>query len=188
MGITTQRCRSIFAALAFASAFGPALAQAGRHKLPAGDPCMVVSLAEVKKAFPDAKVDARDRHLQEYGSTQGAWSDSRGQAVFGVQESSGCNSAMEKAQGQATAFLDLLMSSSKSKVRYEKLSGIAPEALAFVESGDRKRGILEDGSLLVLRKGQQTLVLMSPELPERDRAAALKVYEDLGRSAAKRRD
>jgi hypothetical protein len=32
------------------------------------------------------------------------------------------------------------------------------------------------------------LTLMSPELPKRDRAAALKVYEDLGRIAARRLD
>jgi hypothetical protein len=185
----TRPSCAIFAALVLACACGGALAQpAGKHKLPSGDPCTVVPLADVQKAFPGAKAGVRDRHLEEYGATQCAWSDSRGQVVFGVQESYGSNSAMEEAQGQATAFLDPLTSPSKAKVRYEKLSGIAPEAVAFVEPGDPKRGILGDGSLLVLRKGQHTLVLMSPELPKRDRAAALKVYEDLGRLAARRLD
>jgi hypothetical protein len=186
MHINTRRCSSTLTALAFGFACGPALAQAGNHKLPTGDPCTVVPLAEVQKVFPGAKPGVRNRRLEEYGSTQCAWSDSRGQVVFGIQESYGSNSAMEEAKGQATAFLDPMMSPSKARVRYETLTGIAPEAVAFVESGDNKRGILGDGSLLVLRKGQHTLVLMSPELPKRDRAAALKVYEDLGRIAARR--
>jgi hypothetical protein len=188
MHLDTPRYFPTLAALALACAFGLAHAQAGKHKLPAGDPCTVVPLAEVQKAFPGAKAGVRDRHLEEYGSTQCAWSDSRGQVVFGVQESYGSNTAMQEAKGQATAFLDPLASAAKANVRYETLSGIAPEAVAFVEAGDRKRGILGDGSLLVLRKGQHTLTLMSPELPKRDRAAALKVYEDLGRIAAKRLD
>jgi hypothetical protein len=188
MRIESKRACSVLAAFALACAFGSALAQAGKHKLPAGDPCTVVPLSEVQKAFPGVKAGVRNRRLEEYGSTQCAWSDSRGQIVFAVQESYGSNSAMEEAKGQATAFLDPMMSPPKANVRCEKLSGIAPEAVAFVEPGDRKRGILGDGSLLVLRKGEHTLVLMSPELPKRDRAAALKVYEDLGRIAAKRLD
>lgn len=189
MRIKQQHSCLTLAALALACAFGSSLAQAaGNPKLPAGDPCTVVPLADVQKAFPGAKAGVRDRRLEEYGSTQCAWSDSRGQVVFGVQESYGSNSAMQEAKGQATAFLDPRMSPSQAKVRYETLGGIAPEAVAFVESGDPKRGILGDGSLLVLRKGEHTLVLMSPELPRRDRAAALKVYEDLGRLAARRLD
>jgi hypothetical protein len=189
MRIKIERAWPALAAFALACTLGSALAQApGKHKLPAGEPCTVVPLADLQKAFPGVKAGVRDRRLEEYGSTQCAWSDSRGQVVFGFQESYGSNSAMEEAQGQATAFLDPRMPAAKAKVRYEKLSGIAPEAVAFVETGDPKRGILGDGSLLVLRKGEHTLVLMSPELPKRDRAAALKVYEDLGRLAAKRLD
>jgi hypothetical protein len=178
----------VLALCALAFGVGSAFAQAGKHKLPPGDPCTAVPLAEVQKAFPGAKAGVRDRHLEEYGSTQCAWSDARGQVVFAFQENYGSNSALEEAQGQASAFLDPGMSPTKAKVRYEKLSGIAPEAVAFVEPADPKRGILGDGSLLVLRKGQHTMVLMSPVLPKRDRAAALKVYEDLGRIAAKRLD
>jgi len=186
MRTTTRRS---CAALVLALVFGSTLAQvAAQRKLPSGDPCTVVPLAEVQKAFPGARPGVRDRHLEEYGSTQCAWSDARGQVVFAVQESYGSNSAMEEAQGQALAFLDPLVPPSTAKVRYETLAGIAPEAVAFVESGDPKRGILGDGSLLVLRKGQHTLTLMSPVLPRRDRAAALKVYEDLGRVAARRLD
>ena len=187
MRINTQRSCSTLAALALACAFGSSLTQAAENpKLPAGDPCTVVPLAEVQKAFPGAKSGVRNRRLEEYGSTQCAWSDSRDKVVFAVQESYGSNTAMQEAQGNAIAFLDPTMLQSKASVRYETLSGIAPEAVAFVEPGDPKRGILGDGSLLVLRKGQHTLLLMSPMLPKRDRAAALKVYEDLGRIAARR--
>ena len=189
MRIKIQRSCSALAALALACTFGSALAQAaGNPKLPVGDPCTVVPLAEVQKAFPGARSGVRNPRLEEYGSTQCAWSDSREKVVFAVQESYGSNTAMQEAQGNATAFLDPTMRQSKASVRYETLSGIAPEAVAFVEPGDPKRGILGDGSLLVLRKGQHTLLLMSPVLPKRDRAAALKVYEDLGRLAARRLD
>jgi hypothetical protein len=137
MRIKIERAWPALAALALACTLGSALAQApGKHKLPAGEPCTVVPHADLQKAFPGVKAGVRDRRLEEYGSTQCAWSDSRGQVVFGFQESYGSNSAMEEA----------------------------------------------------LRKGEHTLVLMSPELPKRDRAAALKVYEDLGRLAAKRLD
>jgi len=185
--LNIQRCSSQLAALAIAFASAAALAQAAvNHKLPVGDPCTVVPLAEVQKAFPGAKSGVRNRRLEEYGSTQCAWSDSRDKVVFAVQESYGSNTAMQEAPGNATAFLDPTMRQSKASVRYETLSGIAPEAVAFVEPGDPKRGILSDGSLLVLRKGKHTLLLMSPVMPKRDRAAALKVYEDLGRIAARR--
>ncbi len=52
----------------------------------------------------------------------------------------------------------------------------------------RCRGILSDGSLLSIRRGEHTVMLMSAELAQRDRGAALKALEALGRVAARRLD
>jgi len=176
-----------FAGMAFACAFGGAGAQAA-SKLPTGDPCTVVPLADVQKAFPGAKAGVRNRKLEQYGSTQCVYSDAKGQVIFGVEERYGTNTALEEAKGEALAFLDPTMQPEKRNVRYETLTaiGLGNEAVAFVEVGDAKRGILGDGALLVMRRGQHTLSLHSPVLPKRDRAAALKVFEELGRIAAKR--
>jgi len=186
---TTQSPMNQLAALALACTCAHAMAQAPT-KLPTGDPCTVVPLAEVLKAFPDAKPGVRSRRVEQYGSTQCAYSNAQGQVIFAVEERYGSNTAKEEAQGEATAFLDPLMPAAKRNVRYETLTaiGLGNEAVAFVEKGDAKRGILGDGSLLVLRRGQHTLSLMSPVLPQRERAAALKAYEVLGRVAAKRLD
>jgi hypothetical protein len=75
-------------------------------------------------------------------------------------------------------------------MRYEVLTGVGlgNEAVAYVEARDEKRGIVTDGAMLTLHRGERTLWLTSPVLPARDRAAALKTFEALGRIAAKRLD
>jgi hypothetical protein len=75
-------------------------------------------------------------------------------------------------------------------VRYEILTGVGlgNEAVAFVEARDDKSGIVSEGAMLTLHRGQRTLWLTSPVLPSHDRAAALKTFETLGRIAAKRLD
>lgn len=186
-----QICRrQPLACLVLACAFGPALAQApAKSKLPSGDPCTVVPLAEVQKAFPGAKAGVRNlEHEKLIAWTQCAYRDAKGAVVFAVEEGHGSTSALEEAQGEASGFLDPLSDAAKRAVRYETLTaiGLGKEAVAFVEVGDAKRGILGDGALLVMHKGQRTVTLASPVLAKRDRAAALKVFEELGRIAAKR--
>lgn len=179
--------RAALAALLLTGAFGPTEVRAS-GKVPAGDPCTLIPLADVQKAFPGARAGVRNRKLEEYGSTQCAWSDAKGQVLFGVEERYGSNTALEEAKGEAGAFLDPTLAVAKRSVRYETLKGVAPEAVAFVEVGDPKRGILGDGALLVMRRGTHTMSLMSPVLPRRDRAEAFKVFEELGRIAARRFD
>ena len=75
-------------------------------------------------------------------------------------------------------------------LKYEMLTGVGlgTEAVAFIEARDDKRGIVSEAAMLVLHRGQRTLWLTSPVLPQRDRAAALKTFEALGRIAAKQLD
>ena len=175
-------------ALIVAGHMGAAVAQTPT-KLPSGDPCTVVPLSEVQKAFPGAKPGERSTRVEKYGLTECSWKDGSGVFVLGVQEFYGSDGAMNeiKSFGQATVEGK---TANFRNVRYEILTGVGlgNEAVAFVEARDDKRGIVQEGAMLVLHRGQRTLFLTSPVLAQRDRAAALKTFEALGRIAAKRLD
>jgi hypothetical protein len=156
--------------------------------LPAGDPCAVLSLADVQKVFPGARAGERSRRLEEYGITECGWKGPNNLLVLAVQESyTGANTtAREEALGMAQGFTDPLKPQSLKNVRIESFAGLGVDAAAFVETADPKRGILGDGALMELRRGNHAISLGSGELPHRDRGAALRAFEDLGRTAAKR--
>jgi hypothetical protein len=173
-------------ALIVASHMGSAVAQAPA-KVPSGDPCTVVPLSDVQKAFPGAKAGVRSARIEKYGITECTWKDGGGVHLLIVQEFYGSDGAMDEAKGMGQALAEGNMANARN-VRYEILSGVGlgNEAVAFVEARDAKRGILGEGAMLTLHRGQRTLWLTSPALPARERAAALKTFEVLGRIAAKR--
>ena len=158
-------------------------------KLPSGDPCAVVPLSDVQKAFPGAKPGERITRKEKYGVTECTWKDGNGVVVFAVQEFYGSDGAMDEAKGLGQAMVEGKTANARN-VRYEILTGVGlgSEAVAFVEARDDKRGIVIEGAMLALHRGQRTLLLTSPVLAQRDRAAALKTFEALGRIAAKRLD
>ena len=86
----------------------------------------------------------------------------------------------------AQGITDPLKRESLKNVRIEAFPNLPVDAAAFVEAADPKRGILSDGAMLQLRKGPHDVLLNAPELPQRERAAALKAFEELGRAASKR--
>jgi hypothetical protein len=86
----------------------------------------------------------------------------------------------------AQGFVDPLDRRALKNVRIEAFPSLGIDAAAFVETADKGRGTLGDGALMELRKGAHNISLGSSELPRRDRAAALKAFEELGRVAAKR--
>lgn len=167
---------------------GSAIAQAPT-KVPSGDPCTVVPLSDVQKAFPGAKAGVRSTRVEKYGITECTWKDGSGAVVLGVQEFYGSDSARDELQSFSLAMVDMKAANARN-VRYETLTGVGlgNEAVAFVEPIDAKRGIVSDGAMLALHRGQRTLWLTSTVLPARDRATALKTFETLGRIAAKRLD
>lgn len=175
-------------ALIVAGHMGSAVAQAPK-KLPSGDPCTVVPLSDVQKAFPGAKPGVRSTRVEKYGLTECEWKDGGGVVVFAVQEFYGRDTAMVETQSFGMAMVEFKAANARN-LRYEVLTGVGlgNEAVAFVETSDAKRGIVSQGAMLALRHGERTLFLTSPVLPERDRAAALKTFEVLGRIAAKRLD
>ena len=71
-------------------------------------------------------------------------------------------------------------------VRIETFPSLGNDAAAFVEKADAKRGIINDGAMLELRRGKHNISVMTPDLPDRERSAALKLLEELGRIAQKR--
>lgn len=176
-------------ALIVAGHMGGAMAQTPK-KLPSGDPCTVLPLSDVQKAFAGAKAGVRSTRIEKDGMTECAWKDGDGVVVFGVQEFYGSDSAMDEAKGMANGFVDPFKAAGARNLRYEVLSGVGlgNEAVAIVEARDDKRGIISSGAMLVLHRGQRTLFLTSPVLQARERAAALKAFEALGRVAAKRLD
>ena len=154
--------------------------------LPTGDPCTILSLADVQKFFPGVKRGDRSKRLEEYGTTECGWKDASGEVVVVVQESYDDGaSAKEDALGMAQGFTDPLKNQSLKNVRIESFPSLG-DAAAFVETADPKRGILGDGAFLALRKGGHIVSIGSSELTHRDRAAALKVFAEFGRVAVKR--
>lgn len=168
--------------LAFLIAGHAGRVSAQASKVPSGDPCTALSLADVQKAFPGAKPGVRSTRLEKSGLTECEWKDGSGQVVLTVQEFYGRDSAMDEARGAGMGF------GAANNVRYEVLPavGLGNEAVALVERKDAKRGIVTSGAMLVLHRGPRTLFVASPRLQERDRPAALKALEELGRVAAKR--
>nr|MDQ2734959.1 hypothetical protein [Pseudomonadota bacterium] len=162
----TQRAKDIKAATG-----APAAPQ---KKLPTGDPCTIVSMADVQKAFPGAKAGVRSTRLeQDFGATECSWKGADGQLVLNVQEAyNSGKSAKEDALGMASGFVEPFNAKAIKNVRIETFPSLGDEAAAFVEKTDAKRGILNDGAMLELRRGRHNIALMAPDLPNRDRAAA----------------
>jgi hypothetical protein len=186
------RTRLQLMGVALVYAFGTAIAQAqapAKPKLPTGDPCTILPLGAVQKAFPGAQAGVRRLDIEKYGLTQCSWSRSKGEVLFGTQEGYTTEATvMDDAQGEAFGYLDPSMPAAKRGARFEPITGLGVDAIAFIETKDPKRGIVTDGAFLVLRKGLHTVTLVIPPPLGTDRAATLKLLEQLGRVAAKRLD
>lgn len=152
---------------------------------PVVDPCKLLTDAEVRKAFPDAKAGTVDHSLEEYGSISCLWDHPGGR--FAVQVYKGTQGTIEnEIRGMSLMFLDPLKPGAEQNVRYEIVKDVGDEARAIVETADEKKGFLTDSAILVAQRKSLQLTLMSTQLAKRDRSSALKILEDLGRAAAKR--
>ncbi len=164
---------------------GGAASSSAAVKLPKGDPCKVLTDADVRKVFPDAKSGQRERRNEQYGMTACQWDYPGGR--FGVQISiEKPGTVRDEIRGISIGIVDPLKPGAGSNVRYETIKGVGDEAMAFVEPADAKRGILSDSACLITQRGDQQVMLMSDSLAKRDRAEALKKLEELGRAAVGR--
>lgn len=161
------------------------VAQSAKAVLP--DSCKLLTDAEVRGVFPDAKAGERERSREQYGISGCIWKNTKGTVIFGIdQYKAKPGSVDNELRGMMTGVLDPLKPSAKGAVRYETLKDVGDQAMAAVERADEKRGILGDTAFLVTQRGDRVIFLGSVELARRDRAAALKALEELGRAAAKR--
>lgn len=148
-------------------------------------PCRLLTDAEVRSVFPGAKASQPERSREEYGIKACEWSDDGGRFMAEIWNAKD-STAESEIKGLAEGFIDPVNPGAASNVRYEPIAGVGEQAFAVVENRDAQRGILDDVALLVARKNDRILVLLSDDLAHRDRAVALRSLTDLGSAAAKR--
>ncbi|MEO8935388.1 MAG: hypothetical protein ABI277_11650 [Burkholderiaceae bacterium] len=160
------------------------VAKQAAKPLPPGDPCTALPLAAVQGVFPGTKAGERSARLDQYGITECRWKSAAGELLLVLQETRDHGkSAKDDALGMAQGFTD---PKALKNVRIETFPSLGVDNAAFVEGADARRGILNDGAYLELRKGEHNLSINAPGLAGRDRAQALKAFETLGRLAASR--
>lgn len=148
-------------------------------------PCRLLTDVEVRAVFPGVKAGQPERSREEYGIKACQWSADSGRFVAEVWKAKD-STADNEIHGLAEGFIDPTNSSAANNVRYEPIAGVGEQAFAVIETQDAKRGILADIAMMVARKGDRILVLLSDDLAHRDRASALRSLTDLGSAAAKR--
>lgn len=147
-----------------------------------GDACKLLTDAEVRRVFADARPGKRETQLEQYGVASCTW-DHRG-GRFAVQAMKGSAKIDSEIRSRADGLLDPLKRRGKDPMRYVAVKDVGDAALAFVEPADEKRGILHGGAVLITKRGDKQIILMSDQLQDRERDAALKALEELGRAAA----
>jgi hypothetical protein len=174
----------VFTALFAVAGVSPAIAQKPSASA-LGNPCQLLTDAEVRTVFTGAKAGRVDRRREEYGLVDCIWEYPGGS--FGLQLSAAPSQSFdEEVKGNTTGFLDPMKGGAERAIRFEKLTGVGDRATAIVEATDRNRGILTNIAMLIAQRGKREIVLGSPDLVKRDRAAALKALQDLGKAAASR--
>ena len=157
-----------------------------KKRLPPGDPCTVLSLADIQKVFPNVKKAERNVDLEKYEIIECRWVNSDGGPLFVVQEWLGTSSAKDEARGMASRLVDPTKSQSAKNVRVEMLPSIGVDAAAIVETADAARGIMAASAALFMSNGEVTMMVGGGDMAGKDRTAVLKSLEELGKIAAKR--
>jgi hypothetical protein len=163
-------------------------AEAAAAGAPPGDgPCALLTTAEVERAFPGTKPGRVDRTQEKYGVVSCRWDSPTGLfSIISSPDHAASESVRDEARGWTMAFLDPLRADAARNVRYEPLPGVGDEAIAIVEKEDAAKGFLQDGAILVVRRGTRQVSAMSSTLGRRDRAEALAVLAALGKAIASR--
>lgn len=148
-------------------------------------PCALLTTAEVQQSFPGTKPGRVDRSQEKRGIVSCLWDYPTGrlQIIDGKEIT---ESPREEAEGWTLVFLDPLRGDAPRNVRYEKLTGVGDEAVAVVEREDKTKGFMQNGAILVVRRGKRQISVMSTDLARRERPEALRILTDLGKAIAKR--
>ena len=152
----------------------------------AGDPCTLLTAAEVQQAFPGSKPGRLDRDLEKYGILRCEWILPMGRMVLVSGSDDDSDNPVDEAKTMMMGFVDPLNAAAQRNVRIEQLPGVGDQAVAVVEREDKTKGITQNGALLVVRRGKRQIVVLANNLVRPDRVEALKVLSDLGKAIAKR--
>lgn len=163
------------------------IAASGRVQDDRSGPCRLLTLAEVQQVFAGANASSLDRRNEKYGTLSCTWKHATGilQVIEGT-EPEAVETVMEEARGWINVFVDPLKPQAEKQVRYDRLSGVGDEAVAIVERMDAAKGFMNDGAILVVRRGKRQVSLLSNDLGKRERTGALKAFEQLGKAVAAR--
>jgi hypothetical protein len=155
-----------------------------------GDACSLLSIEEVRAMLPEVKSAKRNDDLVAQGIASCEWRDAAGKRVLlGLRtwkQDGADDTPTDNAETLAMGMTDPLRGEAQGAVRMEKMPSVGDDAVAFVEKADSAKGILSQGSLLVVRKGDQLVLLLSSALAGHERSAALRELSTLGKSALRR--
>ena len=155
------------------------------EKLPKGDPCKLLTDAEVRKVFPKASTAKPERTREKYGIAACLWEHPAGRFAVQLMHADP-KSTVEEARGLAIGFVDPLKPGAARNLRFEKIADVGEEAVAVVEQQDEKKGILADAAYLITQRGDRQIMILAMDLARADRAVALRTLADFGRAAAGR--
>ena len=175
-----MNCATTLAALVIATSL-PASAQ--KAPLP-GDACKLLTDAEVRRVFTDAKAGARETSLEKYGIASCVWMDAGGRLVVNLVDEFAQIDV--EARQLAEGMVDPLKPESVRNVRMIRFAGVGDAAIGFVEAKSDAKGILAPIAVLVVQRGPRQLTLYTHQLALRERASAQAALANLGRAAAER--
>lgn len=150
---------------------------------PGGGPCALLTGEEIRQAFPDfdpAKADRRSG-----GARSCEWSHRGGRLSLVVTPNSS-RPINADAGIWAREWLDPFQRDAVRNLRLEVMRGIGDEAVAIVEPSAPERGIVDDGAMVIVRRGPRQVLVMAPGLARRDRSEALRTLERLAAALAAR--
>jgi hypothetical protein len=151
------------------------------------DPCTLLTTADVQQAFPETtKGGELDRSQEKLGMLKCVWRTGTGRLFVFTGDEVTDTPREEAEETWALTFLDPLRTDAAKHVRYETLTGVGDQAVAVVERQDKAKGFLIDAAILVVRRGKQQVTVLSTDLAKRERADALRVLGELGKTIAKR--
>jgi hypothetical protein len=147
-----------------------------------GDPCALITDAEVRKSFAGAKSGVWDHSTDKYDIHSCSWDTPDNAFVAQIYKADGPIEGELRSRGES--IVDPLKPDAAAKFRYEKVSGIGDEAMLVVEK--RGANMYNDLVVFVTRRGDRIALLFAHSLIDDDRDATVKALQTLGKRAADR--
>lgn len=154
--------------------------------LAADDPCRLLTTAEVRGVFPEAKAGVRERTREKYGISACVWDTPTGKFVLQLWTAD-AHTLDDEIGGLSAGFIDPANSAARGNVRFETITGVGEVAIAVVEPRNEQKGILTDVAVLMSQRGTRILDVESTDLSHGDRAVALQALTGLAKLADARK-